>query len=209
MRSCWIAVFLVASAGLDNARAQDRQVGAKVGATIASQSYEDVQEGVGYGKRVYASGGGFLVQPLAGPLSLQVEGLIVSKGSEMKTHDTFNTTYTLMLYYVEVPTMARIGVTHSSAHSVYLIAGPASGWRTEAKLRTATGSPIRSGVDEDVKSDVNLYEFSVIVGGGVDIQKHIVIDARYSWGLTPVNHDAPAGHEVYNRALTVLAGFRY
>ena len=209
MRACWIAVILLVSAGLKTASAQEWQVGATVGATIASQAYQSVQDDEGYGKRIYVSGGGFWVQHLAGPLSLQVEGLFTSKGSELRTHDSLRTTYTLILSYAEVPTLARIQVTQSSAHSVYLFAGPASGWRTDAKLRTVSGTSFRDGTIEDVSSDANLYELSAIVGGGVDIRKHVVIDARYAWGLTAVNHNVPAGHEVYNRALSVLAGFRY
>ena len=46
-------------------------------------------------------------------------------------------------------------------------------------------------------------------GGGVDVSRHFVVDARYSWGLSDVNKDASTAPSTRNRVFAVLVGFRY
>jgi hypothetical protein len=210
MRIFWVAfVFFLFSAVLATAQTQHRQVGGKAGVTAASPSYESAADDEGYGNRVFVSGGGFLVQRLRGPLALQVEALFVPKGGELDPHDSAHTLHTLILDYLEIPALLRIAPVRSSSHSVYLFAGPAAGLRLDAKFRTAVGRPVTSGVEENISSNVKAYEFSLVAGGGVDIGRHAIVDARYDWGLTNVNRGAESGHGIYNRAFTVLAGFRY
>ena len=209
MRLCSIATFLLLCAALRTAGAQPRQFGGKVGVTAASPKYEATDDDEGYGKRVFVSGGGFIVQPLHGPFAFQLEGLFVPKGGELDPHDPVHTVYTLILNYIEIPALLRIAVARSSSHSVYVFGGAAPALRIDAKFRTAAGRPITSGVDENISSQVKVYDFSVVGGGGVDVGRHLVVDARYDWGLTNVNRGAPSGHGIYNRAFTVLAGFRY
>jgi hypothetical protein len=191
------------------ASAQHRQWGGKAGVTVASPHYETPAENPGYGNRVSASGGGFFVQPLAGMLALQLEGLYVSKGGEVAQKDTLDTTLTLMLDYVEVPALARVTFVRSTSHSVYVFGGPAPGFRVSAKHRTSVGRPIRQGETVDIHSDVELFEFSVLAGAGVDIGSHGVVDARYEWGLTNVVKGVADEDGVRNRAFSVLVGLRF
>jgi len=207
MRAYWLAIIGLFLFGAGTASAQHGRFGAKAGVTAADAVFESAADDPGYGKRIFISGGGFAVQPIAGPLALQVEALFVSKGGEYT--DDSQTTYTLMLDYLELPALGRVAVARSASHSVYLFAGPAAGFRLNARFRSAAGRPIRNGVNQDISSDVKLFELSATAGGGVDIGRHLVFDARYSWGLSDLNKDSRAGHGVRNRALTVMAGFRY
>ena len=207
MRVYRLAIIGLLTFGVGTASAQHGRLGAKAGVTAADAVFESAADDPGYGKRIFISGGGFAVQPIAGPLALQVEALFVPKGGEYT--DDSQTTYTLMLDYLELPALGRVAVARSASHSVYLFAGPAAGFRLNAKFRNASGRPIRSGVSQDISSDVKLFELSATAGGGVDIGRHLVVDARYSWGLSDLNKDSTAGHGVRNRALTVMAGFRY
>jgi hypothetical protein len=208
MRASWIAVIGLLVFGGGSASAQHGRVGAKVGITAADAVFESTEDDPGYGNRIFVSGGGFFVQPIAGPFALQFEALFVPKGGEY-SDKTSQTTFTLMLDYLEFPALARLAVGRSASHSIYFFAGPAAGLRTNAKFRTAAGRPVTSGVNQDISSDVKLFELSASAGGGVDIGRHAVVDARYSWGLTDVNKDSTAGHGVRTRAFTVMAGFRY
>jgi hypothetical protein len=208
MRAGWIAIVCLLSIGVGTASAQNGRFGGKVGMTASDAVFESLDDDPGYGNRVFVSGGGFYVQPITGPLALQLEALFMAKGGEYGD-DSTQTTYTLMLDYLEIPALARINVVRRSSHSIYLFGGPAVDFRINAKFRTAAGRPVRSGVNEDISSTVNLFDLSMTAGGGVDIGRHAVVDARYSWGLTDLNKDATDGHGVRNRALTVMAGFRY
>jgi len=209
MRLLVITTGILLFAAVSTAHAQARQVGGKVGLTAASPSYESAEDDEGYGNRVFVSAGGFLVQPIRGPLAFQLEALFVPKGGQLDAHDTAHTVYTLILNYIEIPALLRVAAARSSSHSIYFFGGPAAALRIDAKFRTAVGRPVTSGVEENLSSNVKVYDFSAVAGGGVDIRRHLVIDARYDWGLTNANRGAPSGHGIHNRAFTVLAGFRY
>ena len=203
-----LTVIVVLSWGIATAGAQGREVGAKVGVTSASPVFAATEDDPGYGHRIYVSGGGFVVLPVAGPLALQLEALYVPKGGEIvdKASDTTNT---LILDYLEFPALARVTLARSDSHAVFLFAGPSAGVRINAKFRVSSGTKVKSGVSEDISSDVKRLEYALSAGGGVNIGRHAVADARYSWGLSDLNRDAGDDHGVRNRAFTVLVGFRY
>jgi hypothetical protein len=209
MRAALIVV-IVLSCGIATAAAQGRpEVGAKVGGTSASLKYSNPAEDPGYGHRIFIGGGAFLVQPISGPLALQVEGLYMPKGAERtETLGGTDVTTTLMLDYFEVPALARVYLARTRARNVYLFGGPFAAMRLNAKLKEAAGRPVTSGVTTDISSDVKFFDYGLVLGGGVDISR-LVIDARYSWGLTGVEKDVPSSDSIRNRTFAVLIGFRY
>jgi hypothetical protein len=204
-------LFLVVllSCGVATASAQGRrEVGAKVGLTSASMVFETPEDNPGYGHRIYVSGGGFATVPVSGPLAFQVEALYIPKGGENVDKDLSRTT-TLILDYLEFPALARVTVARGSSHGVHLFGGPSAGFRLNAKYRLAEGTTLKSGETDDIGDQVRRFEYGLIAGGGVEIGRHAVADARYSWGLSDVNRDAGATHGARTRAFTVLVGFRY
>ncbi len=208
MRAALI-VIVVLSCGIATASAQGRrEVGAKVGVTSASPVFATPADDPGYGHRIYVSGGGFVMVPLSGPLAFQVEALYIPKGGEIVDKESSITT-TLILDYLEFPALARVTVSRSPSHSVFLFGGPSAGVRLNAKYRISAGTKVKSGESNDISDQVKRLEYGVIAGGGVDIGRHGVVDARYSWGLNDVNRDAGDTHGARNRAFTVLVGFRY
>lgn len=211
MRPSWFAVVILSCLTVAPASAQQRQVGAKAGATSASLKYSTPSEDPGFGHRLFVGGGGFLVQPLHGPLALQVEALYMPKGAEMtETLGSTQVTTTLIFDYFEVPVLARVSVARTSARNIYLFGGPFSAFRLNAKFRQSAGRPITSGVTTDISPDVKAFDFGMVAGGGVDISRHLVVDARYSWGLVDINKGIPtAAQGIRTRALAVLVGFRY
>ena len=210
MRTCWIAIFGLVTIGAAIAEAEQRQVGAKAGATSASLKYSTPSEDPGFGHRLFVGGGAFVVQPLAGPFALQVEGLYMPKGAEtVETVGTLELTTTLIFDYFEVPALARVSLARSSGRNVYVFGGPYTAFRLNAKLRQATGRPVTSGVTTDISSDVKRFDYGIEAGGGVDVSRHFVVDARYSWGLADVNKDDSVAPAARNRVFAVLVGFRY
>jgi hypothetical protein len=209
MRRCCFALVALVSLNAATASAQHRQWGGKLGVTAASPRYQTPAEDPGYGNRVYLSGGGFVVQPIAGLVALQLEALFMSKGGEVALKDAADTTETLMLDYFEFPALARVTFIRSTSHSVYAFGGASPGVRVNAKYKTSVGRPIRQGFTDDIHSDIELFELSVIAGGGVDIGRHGVVDARYEWGLTNVPRDVSDADSVRNRSFSVLVGLRF
>ena len=213
MRATLIGLVLL-SMGATTAAAQQREYGLKVGPAIATIVYDSAPpdsnllapgDDAQYRRKVGAGGGGFVVLPLAGPLSVQIETLFSPKGGKLPEQAGA----TLLVNYVEFPVLARITPVRSTSTSFHLFAGPSADFRLNAQFKVAqSAGGITSGVKEDVTSSTKPFELALIGGGGLNIGRHAVVDARYSWGLSRVNkEDAPL--DLHNRVLTVLAGFRF
>jgi hypothetical protein len=207
MRVALSGLVLLLSCGIATAHAQQRQFGGKIGPTIATV-HDSVDQNGGYGRRVSLGGGGFVVLPLGGRTAVQIEALFTPKGGKLQQQT--DVTSTLLLDYFEIPLLGRIAVTRSSSQSFHVFGGPSAGLRINAKQQVAyTGSVIKSGYTDDIRSDVKRFELGLIAGAGVDVGSHVVIDARYFWGMSDVNRDASDGNHVRNRGLTILAGLRF
>jgi Outer membrane protein beta-barrel domain len=206
MRVALSGLALLLTFGMATAHAQ-RQFGGKIGPTIAAV-HDSLDQNAGYGRRVSLGGGGFVVLPLGGRASVQIEGLLTPKGGKLQQQTDIVST--LILDYFEIPLLGRIAVTRSSSRSFYIFGGPSAGIRINAKQQVAySGSVIKSGYIDDIRSDIGRFELGLIAGGGVDVGSHGVVDARYFWGLTDVNRDASDGNHVRNRGLTILVGLRF
>ena len=203
-----IGIVLLLSCGVATAGAQQRQFGGKIGPTIASVDDEAAGEESGYGRRTSLGGGGFVVLPLSGRFAAQIEALFTPKGAKLQSGQE-GVTMTLLLDYFELPLLLRMTATRSATRSFYVFGGPSLGVRTNAKQEVATsGGAFRSGTTDDIGAEVKRLELGLIAGGGVDLGRNAVIDARYFWGLTDVNSDSTGGR-IRNRALTILAGLRF
>lgn len=209
MRVALMGLVLLLSCGIARAHAQKRQFGAKVGPTIATLVDEVSDENEGYDRRVSLGGGGFVVLPLGGRTAVQIEALFTPKGGKL-LQETDDVTATLILDYIEVPLLVRVTANRSSSVSIHVFGGPSAGVRINAKQQVAyTGGVIRSGFSDDISSEIARFELGLVAGGGVDVGRYGVIDARYFWGLTDVNRNASDGNRIRNRGLTILAGLRF
>lgn len=204
MRFAVIGVVLLLSCGVATASAQQRQFGVKIGATIAAVDYDAAGEESEYGRRISLGGGGFVVLPLSGRVAAQIEALFAPKGGKLPSGQE-EVTAKVLLDYFEVPLLLRMTATRS----FHVFGGPSLGFRTNAKQEVSTsGGVFRTGHADDIGEQVKRLELGLVAGGGVDVGRHVVIDARYFWGLTDVNRDSTGG-SIRNRALTILAGYRF
>ena len=191
------------------AGAQQRQLGIKAGATIATVVFDPDDDEDDYKRRVGPTFGGFMVWPINERFAAQVEALYVAKGGKVAS-EIEAAKVTLKLDYFEVPVLARVSVTRSAKRSFYVFAGPSLAIRVNAQLEDAlTVDGYTVGNSIDVGSDFERFEFGVVVGGGVDIGEYVVIDGRYVWGLTDVNSRDDVPISIKNRALTFMAGVRF
>lgn len=191
-----------------SAVAQERQYGAKVGPTFATLALEP-EEGEGYSMRAGATGGLFYVHPLTPRIAVQLEGLYAQKGGKLNVPEVAETA-SILLGYVEFPVLLRLEGPRRGRTGFHAFAGAAPGFRATARrqLSLASGG-FTSGVSEDMSDEIRFFEFSLIAGAGIEPHPRVVIDGRYSWGLTSINRDTSDGFNVRTRALTIMVGIRF
>ncbi len=177
--------------------AQDRGLGVKGGVNLASQHTDGSDSSLD--ARTGLVAGAFWTLPLTSWLGVQVEGLYSMKGARVNFEGVKST---LQLDYFEVPVLAR--VPFGGGHRRYFVAGgPSLGLRLRARTRTKFSGATE---DIDVADQVERLDVGIAGGGGVELGS-LVIDARYTYGLTDIDKDEAA--KTRNRAIAVTAGFRF
>jgi len=188
------AVLLCASPAF----AQGFTFGVKGGLNVATQDISGVGSGVSLSPRIGLVAGGFVTLRLTSWLDVQPEGLYAMKGTRLKVAGTKSD---LNLDYFEVPVLARVRF----AKMFYAEAGPSMALRVQAKAR----SRFSGGTEEvDVSDQVERFDFGVGMGGGL-LLGPLVLDGRYTLGLTDVDKDKGDASKTKNRAISVTAGIRF
>ena len=191
------------------AAAQERHVGIKAGVAAATVAFDPDQDS--YKLRIAAAGGVFGVFPLGPRVGLQLEGLLIQKGTSADVVvEGVEAASTLALDYFEVPVLARVGGPRVGGSTLHLYAGPYAAVRLSAKSElSSTDGVFTSGYSDDIREFVKLFDYGVVAGVGLDLRKWIVFDARYSWGLADINDDPDLTSTLKNRAATFMVGIRF
>jgi hypothetical protein len=215
MRGVAVAIaFGMGLCGAATAGAQPREVGVKAGVTLPAVVFDPEEEGLGYGRRVGAAFGGFLVLPMNERFAAQIEALFVAKGGKLTVESgqelVPDQRVTLKLDYFEVPLLGRVTLHRTARRAIYVFGGPSLGFRTNATAEDAISlNGYMVGNALDVGVDFKRLEAGVIVGAGVDIGEWVVIDGRYSWGLTDVNRNPDITSSIRTRVLAFMGGIRW
>ena len=190
------------------AGAQTRHVGVKAGPSFSMLAFEPDDSG-GYDRRIAADGGGFAVLPVATGIAAQIEALFTSRGAELYDPD-MTLTGAILLQYLDIPVLLRVQGPARGALALHVVGGPYAGVRLSAKRQvSAVVSSIRTGEKVDISNEIERFEFGWTIGAGVDVGRRMVIDGRYSRGLSAFNTDKTDGFRIRNRAITVMAGVRF
>jgi hypothetical protein len=177
--------------------AQGFAFGAKAGVNIANESISG-DDPPSLDPRIAPVAGAFVTLPLLPWVGLQVEGLYSMKGAKL---DFQGIASTIELDYLEAPVLARIGF----ARKYYVAAGPSMAFAMRAKARSSYGG---AAEEIDVLDQVKRFDFGVAMGGGVEFGS-IVIDGRYTLGLTDIDKDTSDGTQTKNRTISLTAGFKF
>jgi Outer membrane protein beta-barrel domain len=200
-----LAVVTVAAATQPSA--QQMQFGAKAGPSFTGISLAE-PDGQDYHPRIAAAGGGFIALPLAPRLAIQFEAMSMPKGTRVEEPGS-NLAQTLMLRYVELPALLRVSGPRLWPGFWSFSGGPYLGIRVSAKeqISTSTETSI-AGAREDVSDFVERFEGGLAFGAAVDIGKYLMVEGRYSHGLTNVN--AVEGLTRFtNHGVSIMAGVRF
>lgn len=210
-----ISTWRLAAAGIaaaivalpPSALAQHRQFGAKVGPSFTGIVLAE-DDGQDYHPRIAASGGGFIALPLTPRVSVQLEAMSSPKGARLDEAGT-GVRQTLVLRYFEVPALVRVRGPVLGVGIPYFLAGPYFGIRTSAKAQLSTIiNSIKTGVTDNADALIERFEGGLIVGAGLDIRRHLIVEGRYSHGLTNVNRVAGSPRFI-NRGLSFTTGVRF
>ena len=178
--------------------AQGLHVGVKGGLNVANQDVTDTGGGVSFDPRLGLVAGGFVTLPISSWLAVQAEGLYSEKGSRVNVAGGESK---LIVNYFEVPVLGRVRL----ARIFYAAAGPSMAFRLQAKTRARFSG---STEEIDVSDQVERFDFGVAMGGGVELGP-LVVDGRYTLGLTDIDKDTTDTSKVKNRVISLTAGFRF
>lgn len=127
----------------------------------------------------------------------QIEALLHQKGARnlLRFDDH------LRLTYLEIPVLLHIDLARRGPRAIFLVGGAAPAFNVHASYED-------EGVTEEVTSDIEDFDVGLVVGGGVELRR-LTVEARYTWGLRRAFQDSELEGAFKNRALTVMAGYRF
>ena len=109
--------------------------------------------------------------------------------------------------YINVPVIANIYILDGFA----LKTGVQFGYLTSAKLKGEfSAEGMTEKLDESCKDDFNKFDLSIPVGLSYEFKNHIVLDARYNFGLSKVNKDTdPDYKNGRNLSFALTIGYKF
>jgi hypothetical protein len=146
--------------------------------------------------------GGFVTWRAFSWIELQPEVLYSMKGAK---HEEFDIVSKLLLDYLDVPVLARISRRSATARSWYVVGGPSFGYLLRARTRADFGSAIE---EIDIIDDMERFDLAIVGGAGLEFRR-ILIDGRYSHGLSNIDKLSGNDGKGTNRAVSVTVGYKF
>lgn len=141
------------------------------------------------------TGGIFVGRDFTERFGMQVEGLYSQRGTKGSVSGI---DLEAKLDYIDVPVLARLGVTSASGSRIHLLTGPTVSVKVNSSARAGT-------VDLDLDDNAESLDVGWTVGAGIDVRR-LIVDARYTFGL--MNVDKSGDDTVKNRTLSLMVGYR-
>jgi Outer membrane protein beta-barrel domain len=184
------------------ARAQWLNLGAKGGVDFATQRLSGGDGSSPAPKqRIGLVAGVFETLPLSSWIDVQAEGLYTERGSKVTLGGL---TTTEEIDYLDVPVLARVK-TGVGKWKLYAAGGPSTAFKLRARTRTSFSGATQ---EIDLGSQVETIDFGVSMGGGVE-RGRLVIDARYTLGISDIDKDKADATKTTNRTVVVTVGYRF
>jgi hypothetical protein len=184
------------------AGAQGLGYGAEGGLTLAALNETSDADTASFDFRVGFLVGGFVTWPRGGRLELQPEVLFTQKGAKS---DQLGGTSTEKLDYLDVPILVSYQIKGSRERNFAVFGGPSIGVLLRARSSASFGG---TSFEENVKDQVKSTDFG-LVGGLAYHRGRLVVDGRYSWGLTDIDKETGDGVEIRTRGISFLAGWTF
>jgi hypothetical protein len=195
--TAWVLVAIASSAS-----GQGLGFGVKGGAAVSTWATEADGDEAPFDSMTGVVAGGFLTWPLGGRLELQPEVLFSQKGV---AYDDGGQKLTQRLEYLEVPVLVSYRLFGGAGRQVSAFAGPSLGVRLRARARSSFGD---STLERDITDDVATTDTAIVFGAAYR-RGRLVIDGRYGLGLADIDKQSDDGLTVKNRAVSIMAGWRF
>lgn len=149
-------------------------------------------------------GGVFVTVPVNPVVAFQPEVLFSQQGTRFREEGV---TAKLKLDYIQVPLLGKFRL--GSHVPIAILLGPSLGYRTNATF-DVPGFPAE--LEQEFEDELKRFDFGLVTGVGLDFGP-LVIDGRYTWGLTNIGKEeaiAPGDNgSAKNRVLSLTAGIRF
>jgi len=166
---CIITVIALLSIVLVNA--QNVEFGAKAGVNFASINGDDTEE---FDMRTSFHIGAVAEFLFSERFSLQPELIYSSQGAKM-SDEGFD--FIIKLNYINLPIMAKYYVTEGLSLEI----GPQFGFLLSAKAKSEFDG---ESEEEDIKDELNNFDFGINFGAGYKLENGLSFTARYNYGFS-------------------------
>ena len=145
--------------------------------------------------------------------ALQIEPMYVQKGGSISAGGEETN---IKLAYLEIPILLKLKIPTPGSITPYVFAGPNIGIALSASAETGNQ-------DTDIKDEITSTDFALDFGAGVGFKVAplivLVLDARYSLGLSDIFNDTGkqdfeqgtgiAGQKIKTTGIQIVAGIMF
>ncbi len=196
------AVFTVFCA---SALAQKTTGGIKGGLNLARFTGNDAADELDF--KMGFCAGGFITYNIGSAFAIQPEVLFTMKGAQSESIAGFldeTMKISMELDYLEIPLLFKLSVPTQGGIKPWLFAGPAVAINLSAKSKVEYGVVSEDADMENIKET----DLGLVVGGGFDLGT-LVIEARYTLGLTSIEDFEIGETDLKNAVVSIMAGISF
>jgi Outer membrane protein beta-barrel domain len=202
MRLRAILSCVLVFAGASPAIAQGFTYGAKAGVNVSTLKLDPDEGEDAYSSQLGLIAGGFALRRLTGRLDLEPEGLFSMKGGSA---DVGSVDAKVRLDYVDVPVLLRYRIKGSDRRGIHAFGGPSFNFLVRARTISDLGG---TKIEQDVTDDVERFELGVVGGVSVGFGR-LMVEGRYTHGISDTDKDTDDELKIRNRMVSVLGGIRF
>ena len=184
--------------------------GIRGGVNLASVSISDDGEDFSYDRTVGITIAMLAEMGMSESFSIQPELHYIQKGFGV---DIDFLGYTISneakLNYLELPIHAKYKFG-SGGVGGYLLAGPTLGYALSGTVESCeNGICDKESIEFDEDDGFKRFEIGMSIGAGVTINQNIIIDVRYTMGLTNLNEDDFDDIKASNNGIQIGVGYMF
>jgi hypothetical protein len=182
------------------AHAQGPSVGIRAGVNLADLSFSSETDVTDSKNLTGLVAGLFATVPLNDIVAFQPEALFSMQGTKFSDAGE---SAKIKIDYFQVPLLGKFKLGKGSP--VAVLVGPTLGFRTRARIEVP-GAP--DDFSDDFENEIKRFDLGLVTGVGVDVGR-LVLDGRYTWGLTNIAKDSSDPGTAKNRVLSASVGVRF
>ncbi len=189
--------------------AADVKFGIKGGvnaANVNGNAFDDLDGTIDWKNNLGFCAGIFLQFNFGDVLTIQPEVLYTVKGAKTEiVEGELTATGKLLFDYVEIPLLLKLTLPTGDV-APFIFAGPAIGFNLQSKLKL-----IADGDSEeiDIAEDLKKFDYSAVLGAGLNFGRTLHIDVRYTLGLQNLIEEQIEAIDLKNGVISATLGLTF